>query len=138
MFDSDVPDVGVLRELFRNLLAFESLHEAEGVDTLRSPDGSDISLWDLRYLHQHLSDLLPIRMAQAIELVLVENRLERTACDIMGVSHKTPIGKYATQGLKKLVAQMESGEAWRFRRINEQNETWHPRSVGSRSRQVAA
>jgi hypothetical protein len=134
----ETPDVGILRELFRNLLAFEALFETEGIDTIRSPEGLEVSLWDLRYLHSHLYDLLPTRMAQAIELVLVQNRLEREACDMMGVSRKTPIGKYATQGLKKLAVQMETREAWRFRKTNGSVEVREALSPGGGGRPVAA
>jgi hypothetical protein len=102
-------DVGVLRSLFRNLLAFKALYESDGVDTITGHDGESYNLWDLWSLYENLYEMLPYRMAQAIDLLLVQNMREREAQDIMRVARGNPVGKYATQGLMKLAVVIQSG-----------------------------
>lgn len=94
--------MSILREAFRNLQAFRSLYEAEGIDTLES-DGVAINLWDLEFLYEKLPDLLPTRQYQAIELFLVHNLKETQVAAMMGIDESNPIGSYATSGLQKLI-----------------------------------
>lgn len=101
--------VGVLRELFRNLLWWRSLYESDGVDVLPGPDGESYSLWDIDFLYSQTSSLPP-RQRQAIQLCLIENVRERDAAIRMGVSPTNPVAMYATSGLEKLVARWNSGE----------------------------
>lgn len=101
--------VGTLRELFRNLLWWRSLYEADGVDTLPTPDGGTISLWDVNFLYSRIV-LLPPRQRQAIQLCLIENIREREAAIQMGVSPTNPVAMYATSGLEKLVLWWNAGD----------------------------
>jgi predicted DNA-binding protein (UPF0251 family) len=105
---------GVLRVLLKNLVAFRSLFEAEGVDTIYGPDGVAYSLHDLEYLYSqrvHLSD----RQRQAIELFLVQNLKEKDVARWMGVSESTPVAQYATDGMKKIIKLVDEGKLNRFR-----------------------
>jgi hypothetical protein len=61
-------DPAVLAELIRHLQAFESLHEAEGIDCLGGPDGEDYCLADLVRLYA-MRRVLPPRQAAAIECI---------------------------------------------------------------------
>ena len=106
-------NVTVLRELFRNIQQFKALYETEGIDSITSPDGEEISLWDLLYLYEQLP-LLPRRQHQAIELYLVKNQRETDAAIAMGLSPTNPIGIYATVGLGKLVAMIDNDELPRW------------------------
>ena len=108
MEDRIALEVGVLRELFRNLQSWRSLYEAEGVDTLSGPRGESYSLWDVEYLLENV-DKLPPRQAQAIRLYLVEGMREVDAAIQMGLSPSNPIGIYASVGLKKLISMIEEG-----------------------------
>lgn len=100
--------VTVLRELFRNLQQFRSLYQTEGVDEVKSPvDGEVYSLFDLEYLYTQLHRLPP-RQRQAIELCLVQNKCEKDAAVMMGVSATNPVAMYATSGLEKLVALVQA------------------------------
>lgn len=102
--------VPLLRDLFRNLQMFRAVYEAEGVDTIVSPDGDEICLWDLEHLYAQIKDVLPPRQYQAIEWFLVWNYREATVAEMMGISPTTPVGSYATAGLEKLIVLMaESG-----------------------------
>lgn len=112
-------EVGTLRELFRNLQAFHAVFETDGVDTLIGPDGTEWCLWDLDYLHRQVA-LLPPRQAQAIELCLIRNIKESEAAVMMGVSPTNPVAMYATAGLTKLIAMIESGVFPRFRFIEQE------------------
>jgi hypothetical protein len=114
--------VTVLRELFRNLQAFRAVFEADGIDTLIGPDGTEWSLWDLDYLYKQLP-ILPLRQHQAIELCLVQNVKESDAAVMMGVSRTNPVAMYATVGLTKLIAMIEAGHFPRFRFTDEQEAT---------------
>ena len=107
-------DLRVLRELFRNLQAFEALHETEGIDTLLAPDGTEWSLWDVQYLYQCLRLLSP-RQRQAIELCLHDNLKERDAARHMGISEDNPVSVYANNGLKRLIAMAQSGALPHYR-----------------------
>lgn len=105
--------VGLLRELFRNLVAFRNLYEDTGQDIITGPEGIEFSLWDLEHLYEHLH-LLPTRQAQAIELCLVGQFKEREAAVIMGVSITNPVAMYATDGLKNLVRMIDARELRAF------------------------
>ncbi len=101
-------EVGVLRELFRHFQEWNSLYEAEGIDTLTGVNGDEYSLWDLKYLYENLH-LLPKRQHQAIEMYLVQNMREADAAVAMGVAVTNPIGIYATVGLTKLIDMIDAG-----------------------------
>jgi DNA-directed RNA polymerase specialized sigma subunit len=106
--------VGVLRALLKNLEAFRSLFEAEGVDTITAPGGVLYSLHDLEYLYEarvHLSR----RQREAIELFLVQNIREKDVAKIMQVSETNPIAIYATQGLVKICEMIDSGQLPKYR-----------------------
>jgi DNA-directed RNA polymerase specialized sigma24 family protein len=107
--------VGTLREVFRHLEAFRSLHESEGLEVIPGPDGTEWSLWDLEYLLEEAESLLPPRQYEAIQLCLVQNLKEKDAAIRMGVSDTNPVAKYATFGLEKLIAAIEDGRLPRFR-----------------------
>lgn len=106
--------VGVLRELFRNLQAFRAFYEAEGQDTITGPDGIDYNLFDIEYLYSQVALLSP-RQRQAIELCLVSNVKEKEATAIMGVSETNPVMMYATNGLKKICDLIASGQIERYK-----------------------
>lgn len=105
--------VTVLREMFRNLQAFRSYYESEHEDTIRDHLAREWCLWDLEYLYEQRIVLSP-RQCQAIELCLFENMTEEAAAIAMGVSPTNPVAMYATDGLRKLVAMVESGELNRY------------------------
>lgn len=105
--------VNILRELFRQLQAWESIFESDGVDTITGPGGEQICLFDVQYLHAQLHRL-PKRQREAIELYLVQNMREADAAVAMGVSATNPIGIYATVGLQKIVDMIEVGGLPRF------------------------
>lgn len=111
-FSSDL-DVKTLRELFRNLQAFQSLYEDYGVDTIVGPDGREWCLWDIWYLYDQRSLLSP-RQCQAIELCLFENHTEESSALMMGVSPTNPVAMYATDGLRKIVAMAQAGTLSRY------------------------
>lgn len=106
--------LGVLRELLRNLQAFEALYETEGIDLLRAPDGNDWSLWDVQYLYSERVRLSP-RQRQAIELCLYANVKEREAARMMGIGESSPVAVYANNGLKRLIAMAHAGELPKYR-----------------------
>lgn len=108
------PALGTLRELLRNLQAFEALFEAEGIDTITSPDGEEWCLYDLQYLYRCRTLLSP-RQQQAIELCLYDNIKEREAARIMGISETAPVSIYANNGLKRLLVMIDDGQLPRFR-----------------------
>jgi DNA-directed RNA polymerase specialized sigma24 family protein len=99
--------------LLRNLQAFQSLYESEGLASVRAPDGRDWSIWDLQYLYEARKHLSP-RQRQAIELCLFQNIKEREAARMMGVSETSPVAVYANNGLKRLIAMVEAGDLPRF------------------------
>jgi len=107
-------DLSVLRELLRNLQAFESLHETDGIDTITDPQGQEWSLWDLQYLYG-CRRLLSARQKEAIELCLYRNIKEREAARIMGIQETSPVAIYANNGLKRLIVLAHSGELPKFR-----------------------
>ena len=121
------PRVNSVRLLFRWLLAFRSLYEAEGQCEITAPNGSVWSLFDVEYLYREAMrrptgskaydrahPTLPIRQQQAIELFLVLNKPEDETAVIMGLSSTNPIGKYATSGISKLLRFMDDGRLPRF------------------------
>jgi DNA-directed RNA polymerase specialized sigma24 family protein len=105
--------------MFRNLVAFRSLYESEGVDVIKGPDGREWSLWDLEYLYEEAQRRLPPQQRLAIELCLVHNVKESEAAVRMNVSPTNPVAMYASLGLKKIVKWINSGQLPRFRADNE-------------------
>lgn len=105
--------MGVLRELFRNLVAWRALYETEGVEEVTGGDQT-WSIWDVEYLYEQVPHLPP-RQRQAIELCLILNIREVDAARRMGVSETNPVMMYATFGLQKLVDMVNSGSLARFR-----------------------
>ncbi len=99
----------MLRELLRNLQAFESLYLAEGIDIVKAPDGAEYCLTDLRRLYDQRHDLLTHRWAQAIEMFLYHDMRESDAARAMGLSPGTPVAIYATKGLRILAEAWEGG-----------------------------
>lgn len=118
----DIPDVGTLRRLFRNLQAWEELYLQIGLDTVSFRDKS-YHLGDIQYLYRCRTLLTP-RQRQAIELCLYEDMREVDVSQVMGVSPTNPVAMYATNGLRKLVSLSESGEIYRLM----------PRKTGRRDR----
>jgi DNA-directed RNA polymerase specialized sigma24 family protein len=111
-------DVGTLRELLRNLQAFQSLHEDFGITEITGPEGVVYSLYDIEYLYECRQRLSP-RQRQAIELFLYRNILEREVAQMMGVAPTNPIAIYATQGLTKLCEMIEKGQLSKYRGTHE-------------------
>jgi hypothetical protein len=95
--------VETLREIFRNLQAWHSLYEAEGVDVLHAPDGEEWSLWDMDALYEMSQYYLSVRQRQAIRLCLYENLSEVRAARSMGTDEANPVTMYASSGLETLV-----------------------------------
>lgn len=116
-------DVATLRELFRNLVAFRSLYESEGVDVIQGPDGREWSLWDLEYLYREAQERLPDQQKKAIELCLVRNIKESDAAVMMGVSSTNPVAAYATLGLEKIVRFVKAGALSRYRQNDNREAT---------------
>lgn len=105
--------VGILRELLRNLQAWESLFEETHRATLRGPGGVEYHLDDIRYLYS-CRVLLSARQKQAIELCLYENTKEKDAALLMGVSPTNPVAMYATNGLVRLLEMIAAGALPRY------------------------
>jgi hypothetical protein len=101
-------DYKILRELFRNLRQFEALYEAEGVDTIKGPDGSEYCLFDIKRIYE-ARVLLSLRQSQAIAMFLVDDIRERDVAGGLGVSEVNPVAIYATQGLRRLCWMYETG-----------------------------
>lgn len=106
--------VDLLRSLFRNLAAFQSLYESEGVDTVTDPDGNEWSLWDIKYVYEWSLSTLPKRQAQAVEYFLYLNLRESDVAKLMGLKPTNPIGMYATSGLQKVVYSIQEGDLPNF------------------------
>ncbi len=106
--------VNTLREVFRNLVAWESLYESEGVDVITCA-GESWCLWDVKLLYEASQTVLPARQREAIQLFLIENMREKDAAVEMGVSPTNPIAMYATTGLRRLIELAESGKITGFR-----------------------
>ena len=106
--------VGVLRELFRHLQAWESLYESDHVDVITGPDGTEYHLSDIQYLFSCRDRLSP-RQREAIELCLYENVKERDAARMMAVSETNPVAMYATNGLRRICDMITAGELPRYR-----------------------
>lgn len=102
--------VDLLRSLLRNLESFRALRESEGIDTIPTPDGDEVNLWDLEAMLEFTLPRLPDRQRQAIELVLIQNCLEKQAAIVMGVSETNPVAMYASEGLKKIIVFVEEGQ----------------------------
>jgi hypothetical protein len=94
--------VEILRECFRNLQAWHSLYEAEGIDLLTS-DGEEWSMWDMDTLYEMSQYYLSVRQRQAIKLCLYENLSEIQAARSMGTDEANPVTMYASSGLETLV-----------------------------------
>ncbi|MFE0490156.1 RNA polymerase sigma factor [Streptomyces griseoaurantiacus] len=109
--------VRTLRELFRNLQAWNALYEIEGKDTIVGPDRTEYCIHDIVRLYDNAVNgrgangkhLLSPRQREAIQLFLIENRPEREVARIMGVSEDNPVASYATQGLVRLNELIKAG-----------------------------
>lgn len=101
-------DVKLLRELFRNLVAFRSFYEATGQDYINGPTGDLWSLWDLERLYA-LTSKLSTRQRQSIDMCLILGYREVDAAVAMGLSPTNPVAMYATDGLRKIVVMANSG-----------------------------
>ena len=106
--------VGVLRELLRNLQAWEALFEETHQAVLQGPGGVEYHLVDIRYLYS-CRGLLSARQRQAIELCLYEDTREKDAALLMGVSPTNPVAMYATNGLVRLLEMVAAGMLPRYR-----------------------
>ncbi|MGW1436923.1 sigma-70 region 4 domain-containing protein [Streptomyces griseus] len=110
-------DVRVLRELFRNLQAWNALFETEGTEILVGPDGTEYCIHDIVRLYKTAVEgrgenkkyFLSPRQRQAIQLFLIENRPEREVARLMGVSEDNPVASYATQGMEQLNKHIANG-----------------------------
>jgi predicted DNA-binding protein (UPF0251 family) len=102
-----------LRELFRNLQAWESLFLTEGIEAITGPDGTVYSIFDLRELYDKRRILLTVQRARAIECFLYWDMREQDAAQAMGLGKDTPVAIYATQGLRQLAAAWTDGTVWR-------------------------
>lgn len=102
-------DLSVLREMLRHYQAFCALYEAERVDTLTAPDGTEWCLWDLKMLVERGLPLLPERQREAIYWCFLENKRERDAAVAMRVASTNPVSMYANHGLAKLIGFIEDG-----------------------------
>lgn len=119
--------VRTLRELFRNLQAWQSLYETDGIDTVTGPDGQVYCLHDIRYLYEQSQGtmmprpgakpvpVLSPRQSQAIRMFLYENTKETDVAIAMGVSITNPVASYATQGMVRLIELIETDQIRRFR-----------------------
>jgi hypothetical protein len=99
-----LPTVSVLRELFRNLLPWRSALIEHGIDTLTAPDGAQYALADIERLYA-MRHRLSARQRQAIEACLVADQREVDVAIAMHVSPTNPVASYATQGLRRLLAE---------------------------------
>lgn len=106
--------VNALRELFRNLQAFRAFFESEHQDTITDSHGREWCLWDIEYLFEKRL-WLSSRQCQAIEMCLYRNMTEENAAVAMGVSPTNPVAMYATDGLRKIIAWIDSGDLPRYR-----------------------
>lgn len=104
----DDPRVGVIREIFRHIEAWRALYEIYGTDTLPTDHGT----WTLQEIEALISDGVPLlswNQRMAITLYLLDGNLESEAAEMMGVPG-SPIGRDATNGIKRLLAMLDSGE----------------------------
>lgn len=113
----DDPRVGVIREIFRHIDAWRALYEIYGTDTLPTDHGT-WTLWEIEYLIEEGVPLLSRNQQQAITLYLLDGLLETQAAEIMGVPG-SPIGRDATNGIKRLLSMMDAGELPKMRHESE-------------------
>ncbi len=104
----------VLRQLFRNIQQFRALYETEGVDEIVAPDGARYSLFDLEYLYDEGLPKLSKRQRQAIILCLIANMVEQDVAVAMGIAPSNPVAMYSNDGLRRIIAMMQSGELRSF------------------------
>lgn len=110
----DIPDVSTLRELLRNLQAWEELHRQSGGPESVSRGGHEYHLGDIQYLYACRAALTP-RQRQAIELCLYQDLREVDVALLMQVSPTNPVAMYATNGIRKLISLANEGKLPRFR-----------------------
>lgn len=101
--------VDTLRTLFRGLPLWRAAMEDLGVDTIVDNDGREWVIWDIEAIFEVSQKMLTPRQAQAIELFLVGGLREQDVARQMGISPTNPIGMYATDGLKTIVAGLQDG-----------------------------
>jgi hypothetical protein len=95
----------VLGELIRHLQAWQSLFEAEGVDSLTGPDGNIYCLADLLRLRE-LSRYLDPLQAMAIHCLYLDLP-DAEAAQLMNTDGTRPVAEYADEGLRRLCAIFE-------------------------------
>jgi len=97
-------DPVVLGELIRHLQEWQSLHEAEGTDSLTGPDGSIYCLADMLHLYELSRRLDPLE-ALAIRC-LYEDRPDAEAARLMATDGSRQVSDYALDGLRRLCAEI--------------------------------
>jgi hypothetical protein len=106
--------VTVLREVLRHYQDLRSAFEADGVDHVLCPDGSEWSLWDVDYLLEEGLPMLPEREQQSIRLCLIADMREEDVAIYMNIKPTNPVAMYATSGLKRLFRLIDDGWLPRF------------------------
>lgn len=89
------------------------LFQAQGIDAVKGPDGTDYSLFDIRRLYDKRGEIVSPQRSRAIEFFLYRDMREQDAAVAMGLSEDTPVAIYATQGLRQLAAAWDAGGLWR-------------------------
>jgi len=95
-------DPAILGEMFRNLQGFQSLYEAEGIDSLTGPDGEIYCLADLLRLRELSRHLEPLQ-AKAI-YALYHDLPDSEAAKLMQTDG---VSEHAMAGLMLLCAMFE-------------------------------
>lgn len=98
--------VDLLRRIFRHLMRWQSVYEADQVDVIRGPEG-EYHISDIQFLYDLSQKVLPARQSQAIRLCLYHNATEEEAADIMHIDVSNPVAMYATAGLEYLVHMVQ-------------------------------
>ena len=100
---------GVLGDLIRHLQEWQSLHEAEGIDSLTGPDGDIYCLADMLNLYDLSRHLDPLE-ALAIRC-LYEDKPDAEAARLMATDGSRQVSDYALDGLRRLCAMFDGRPA---------------------------
>lgn len=103
-----------MKVMLRALHLLRAHFEDTGTDTIRTPDGTEWTLWDIEYLFEVSQEALPERQAEAIRFHIVEGMTEREAAITMGVAPTNPVGIYARNGLVTMAWMVNSGMLPRY------------------------